>query len=93
MKLERCVDPRRFYQEVEASLLGRQARHNLHFGILDTLLHNPGYYPTFDLWRVTGAGGIVAVALRTPPHNLLLSEMDISTARWLAEALEYRFAR
>jgi predicted GNAT family acetyltransferase len=91
MKLERCDDPRRFYQEVEAFLLEREAHHNLHFGILDTLLHNPGYYPTFDLWRVTSAGRLVAVALRTPPHNLLLSEMDVSTARWLAETLEGEF--
>ncbi len=91
MKLERCDDPRRFYQEVEAFLLEREAHHNLHFGILDTLLHNPDHYPTFDLWTVRRERELAAVALRTPPHNLLLSEMDEDIARWLAAALEGEF--
>jgi uncharacterized protein len=58
-------------------LTAREAEHNLILGIASNLRRVPDQYdgPPF-LAAVTDASRVLAVALRTPPYNLLLSEMD-----------------
>jgi predicted GNAT family acetyltransferase len=70
-------------------LLSRdEARHNLIFGICDTLVQEPDLYPEFHLWYVDREGQPVAAALLTPPHNLVLAEpSDEDALRCLAVAI------
>jgi hypothetical protein len=63
---------------VAGGFLGaREAEHNLLFGILDSLRRDPSVSdgPPF-LAAVLDDDRVVAAALRTPPHNLVLSEVD-----------------
>jgi len=58
-------------------LAAREAEHNLLLGISSRLRSNPRMYGEDPYLAVVEDGGrVVAVALRTPPHNLVLSEMD-----------------
>lgn len=80
--LERFVESRAFLARVGDFLGAREAEHNLLFGILDSLGRYP---PTKDeeqpyLVAVATEDRVVAVALRTPPHNLVLSEVDDAAA-------------
>jgi ribosomal protein S18 acetylase RimI-like enzyme len=49
-----------------------EARHNLPFGICDTLTTAPGRYPVAHLWTVEDGNEVVAAALMTPPWNLFV---------------------
>lgn len=63
---------------VAGDFLGaREAEHNLIFGICSNLRAMPGMFggPPY-LAVVTDRGRVVAAALRTPPHRLILSEID-----------------
>lgn len=74
MKLVRYGDVDAFYERVEAFLLAREAEHNLLLGISATLLQQPGYYSTQPyLATVEQDGEIALVAMRTPPHPIVLS--------------------
>jgi predicted GNAT family acetyltransferase len=53
-------------------LLADEARNNLAFGILSTIVAHPGIYPEVLLWLVEDDRAVVAAALRTPPFNLIL---------------------
>jgi hypothetical protein len=56
----------------------REAEHNLIFGICSHVRAQPNAYgdrPPY-LAAVTSGGRVVAAALRTPPFNLVLSEVD-----------------
>ena len=53
-------------------LLADEARHNLALGILATARSSPEIYPELKGWVVRQHGTVVAGALRTPPHNLIL---------------------
>jgi hypothetical protein len=59
----------------------REAEHNLILGIGSRLVREPLLYgePAF-LAVVEDAGRVVAVTMRTPPHNLILSEVDDEAA-------------
>jgi uncharacterized protein len=57
----------------ESFLRRDEARHNLALGILSTALAEPDAYPTVRGWLVRDRTAVVAVALRTPPHNLVLA--------------------
>jgi predicted GNAT family acetyltransferase len=74
MHLERYTDAASFYQRAEPFLLAHEAEHNLQLGICTTLLRQPEVYPLPPyLGVVEEDGEIITVALRTPPHNLILS--------------------
>lgn len=74
MKLARYGDIEAFAERVEAFLLEREAAHNLLLGISETLRRQPGYYTSVPyLATVEQDGQIALVAMRTPPHRLLLS--------------------
>ena len=72
-------------------LVGREAEHNLIFGICATLTADPGYSSEPYLATISKAGGVVGAAVMTPPWNLVLSctdELDALSA--LAADLDAR---
>lgn len=74
MKLERFTDAQTFFERTRAFLLEHEVVNNLLFGIIDTLVNDPGRYesrPYLALAR--SAKEVAAVALRTPPQALVLS--------------------
>lgn len=74
MKLVRYGDVATFYERVEAFLLEREAEHYLLLGIAATLQDQSGYYTSVPyLAAVEQDGEIALVAMRTPPHNPVLS--------------------
>jgi GNAT superfamily N-acetyltransferase len=72
--VRRYDDPAAFRDAATPYLLGDEARHNLVFGISSTLIRKPDIYELFDLWTVMDGDHVVGVALRTPPHNLVLAQ-------------------
>lgn len=82
MELERFVDVRRFLDAAGAFLEEREAEHNLIYGICSALTADPGAYgdaPPY-LAIVRDRGAVAAAALRTPPFQLVLSEIDDAAA-------------
>jgi len=56
-------------------LAAREGEHNLPLGILGTLRDHPEVYPEPPYLAVVRDDGAIAlVAIRTPPHNLIVSE-------------------
>lgn len=80
MSLRRFDQPEMFYPHVEAFLLEREAEHNLLLGLAAGLMkHEFRQYPPY-LACVEREGAVQAVALRTPPRNLILSEVNDEAA-------------
>lgn len=73
MRLIRYDDARRFYDRAEPFLLVHEAEHCLIIGICQTLIQQPGHYTNPYLALVEDGDETVAVTLRTPPFNLVLS--------------------
>jgi GNAT superfamily N-acetyltransferase len=73
MKVRRLDDPVEFLDAAGPLLLEDEARHSLLIGIAGTLRDHPSYYPDFGLWLAEDGSTVVGVALRTPPHNLVLA--------------------
>jgi hypothetical protein len=71
---EHYHDPARFLDDATSFLLRDEARHNLVLGLSSTLSSNPGLYPEVSFWVVREGDEIVACALRTSPHNLVLAQ-------------------
>ena len=77
MRLTRHQDAEAFLGHAEPFLAAREAEHNLILGLSSRLRREPLLYGEPPYLAVVEAGGeVVAVALRTPPHNLVLSEID-----------------
>ncbi|HLB38979.1 MAG TPA: GNAT family N-acetyltransferase [Actinomycetota bacterium] len=74
MDVRRFEDPAAYAEEVLRLLLRAPARHNLYLGILDILQRHPATYPAFHLWSAQDGDEVIAAAMQTPPHNLVLSE-------------------
>ena len=74
MEARRLEDPAAYAEQVLPFLLRAPARHNLYLGILDTLQRHPATYPAFHLWAVEDGGEVIAAAMQTAPHNLVLAE-------------------
>ncbi|KOP27982.1 GCN5 family acetyltransferase [Hapalosiphon sp. MRB220] len=75
MKLQRFEYARQFYDRVKYYLLSQEAMHNLLLGIADTLIHHPERYQSQPyLATVEIDRDIIAVAMRTPPYDLVLSQ-------------------
>lgn len=67
--------------------VAREAEHNLPLGILGTLCDHPDVYPDPPyLAAVTDGGAIALLAVRTPPHHLILSEPGVPANR-IADAV------
>ena len=66
--------PARFLERVQPFLLRREAEHCLILGLLDGLCAGEQWGPGAPLMAVAQQRGeVAAVALMTPPHNLILS--------------------
>jgi uncharacterized protein len=77
MELRRHVDVDGFLAAAGEFLVAREAEHNLILGVCSNLLATPEAYaaPPY-LATVRAEDRIVAVALQTPPFQLVLSEID-----------------
>ena len=79
MELITYTDSHAFYQRAEPFLLAHEAEHNLPLGICSTILAEASkpeeerQYPRPFMGIIDEQGEVVAVALRTPPHHLILS--------------------
>jgi predicted GNAT family acetyltransferase len=89
MKVHRYEDASQFYEGVKDYLLSEEALHFLLLGISNVLIYNPERYGEKPyLATVETDGNIVAVAMRTPPHRLLLSKLqDFAAVEAIAQDL------
>ena len=88
MDVDRVADPGTFLDRSGELLLADEARHNLMFAIVHSIVHYPGVYPEWDLWVIHRNGETVGAAVRTPPHNLVLARPAVDGALdALADAL------
>jgi hypothetical protein len=88
--VERHPDVDAFVAAAGAFLQEREAEHNLLLGICSNIRsgNRPAAAGPLDFFVVRAAGAPVLVAIRTPPYNLVLSEVDDGAAiPALAEAL------
>jgi hypothetical protein len=77
MDVRRCRTADEFLDRARDFLVAREAEHNLILGLAGRLRENPYTYGTEPYFAVVEDDGrVVAVAMRTPPHNLILSEID-----------------
>lgn len=91
MKLHRFEDIQAFYDRTQTYLLHHEAEHNLLLGISNSLLNYPDRYPNPPyLITVEREDEIVAIAIRTPPHKLLLSKVKDFAALELITQDVYR---
>lgn len=77
MQLERHPDATSFLDRAQEFLLAREAQHNLILGLSSRLRTDPRLFGE-DPYFATALDGerVVGVTMRTPPHNLILSEFD-----------------
>src|SRR5512133_2198753 len=73
MEVRRSDDAASWLDAAGPLLLADEARHDLILGLADTLIRHPSVYAEHRLWAVEQAGAVVAAALQTPPHNLVLA--------------------
>ncbi len=86
MDLVRCATAAELLERAGGFLAEREAEHNLPLGILATLRDEPDIYPAAPYLAIVMDGDTVAlVAIRTPPHGLVLSEPGVGLER-LSEA-------
>ena len=78
IRVRRSPDVQAFLVEAGPFLAEREAEHNLLFGICSLLVRDPEPFgegqPYLAVSEVDGR--IVGATIRTPPHNLVLSETD-----------------
>jgi predicted GNAT family acetyltransferase len=90
LQLDRYPEVGSFLGATGDFLGAREAEHNLMLGIAGTLRDAPDVYDDGPplLASVVAGGAIVAAALRTPPYNLVLSEVaDLAAVDLLADGL------
>jgi uncharacterized protein len=81
MKVQRFTDANQFHQRVKEYLLNQEALYNMQLGLCYGLIHNPERFEqTPYLATVEDDANILAVAMRTPPRNLVLSQIEDFTA-------------
>jgi predicted GNAT family acetyltransferase len=77
VQLERHADASSFLDRARDFLLEREAQHNLILGLSSHLRTEPQLYGEDPYFAVALDGErVVGVTMRTPPHNLILSEID-----------------
>ncbi len=80
------ADPHRFRDQVGPWLGADPALHTLPLSVLDQVCR--GRYPEWMLARIEGpAGAVAALAVLTPPHNVIVAAADRQGVRRLAEGL------
>ncbi|MEO8608653.1 MAG: GNAT family N-acetyltransferase [Chloroflexota bacterium] len=75
MQLKRFENAAEFYEQVKPFLVAHEAEHNVLLGICSALIQTDIYEAPPYMAYVEHDGEIVAVAMRTPPYNLVLSDM------------------
>lgn len=80
MRVRRFDDAETFREVATSYLMRDEARHNLVLGISSTLVQTPDLHPVFDLWVVSEGDDVTAVAVRTPPLNLVLAQPTTDAA-------------
>jgi uncharacterized protein len=77
MRLDRYTRVDDFLAAAGDFLTSREAEHNLILGISSSLVGSPDRYdgPTYQA-VISAVDRVVMAALRTPPYNLILSEVD-----------------
>lgn len=90
MKLRRFNNIKEFWDNAQDYLLQHMAEHNLLLGIYHTLLYYPDRYPEPSYLAIVYSNNkILAVAIRTPPHKLVLSKAeDLNALTLIAEDLQ-----
>lgn len=96
MQLCRFDNIQEFWQKAQDYLLQHEAEHNLLLGISHTLLHYPERYPDPPYLAIAvhqkstqSNAQIQAIAIRTPPHKLLLSKaQDFDALTLIAQDLQ-----
>jgi hypothetical protein len=81
LRLRRYADVEAFLDAATPYLIEREAEHNLILGVASNLRDDPGQFtgPAY-LATVHDDDRVIAVALRTPPFRLVLSETDDARA-------------
>ncbi len=88
MQVRRYSDPVEFYERVKPFLLAREAEHCLLLGLSKRLAEQGYDEPPYEA-AVEADGEVIAVCVRTPPMNVILSEMsDPSYAALFAQDLK-----
>jgi len=81
VELARHADAESFLAHAGDFLGAREAEHNLILGLSSRLQHEPLMYGEPPYFAVVDDGRrVVGVTMRTPPHNLVLSEVDEDAA-------------
>lgn len=73
MMLHHFDNAQQYYERVKSYLLQHEAHHNLILGITDALISFPERFTERPDLLAVEEDDILAVALRTPPHKLVLS--------------------
>jgi predicted GNAT family acetyltransferase len=78
IRVRKFDDVATFLDRATGFLAAREAEHNLPLGLATRLIGDPHAYGTDDPYLAVAEAvdEVVAVAIRTPPHNLILSEVD-----------------
>jgi uncharacterized protein len=90
MQLQRFNTIQEFCDRAQDYLLQHEAEHNLLLGILHTLRHYPDRYPEPPYLAIVEADHqVLAIAIRTPPHKLVLSKaMDFDALQLIAQDIQ-----
>jgi uncharacterized protein len=81
MRVRRCGDVEEYLVHAGEFLVAREAEHNLILGLCGRLRRERRPYGNDPYLAVAEEGDrVVAAVLRTPPHNLVLSEVDDAQA-------------
>ncbi|MDX2213688.1 MAG: GNAT family N-acetyltransferase [Oculatellaceae cyanobacterium bins.114] len=91
MQFHQFDSVKEFWQCTQNYLRQYEAEHNALLGVLHTLLHYPERYPEPPyLALVQTSGEILAIAIRTPPNSLLLSNVqDLNALNLIAQDLQH----
>ncbi len=86
-------DPLAFHQRIAAFLLAREDLHNLPLSLVDRLVmrNAAGRERPPLMVSVEQAGEVAGFALRTPPHKLLISDVDEAVAPVVARDVHARY--
>ena len=78
MQLTRHETADGFLAQAHDFLAAREAEHNVILGLTSRLRREPVIYgePAYLAVVADGEGRVVGASMRTPPHNLILSEVD-----------------
>lgn len=89
MELHQFDNIKEFWHNAQDYLLQHEAEHNLLLGVSHILLHYPERYPEPPYLAIVETDGkILAVAIHTPPHKLLLSKaQDLNAVTLFAQDL------